>query len=71
MAEEEVRQERKFVKVKNAKSRFIKIKCPDCNSEQVTFIRASSVVSCSVCGSKLAVPTGGNIAVAGEIVGEI
>ena len=46
MAEEEVRQERKFVKVKNAKSRFIKIKCPDCNSEQVTFIRASSVVNC-------------------------
>ncbi len=71
MPEGEQKEERKFVKIRNSKSSFIKIKCPDCSSEQVTFVKASSVVNCSVCGAKLAIPTGGNIAIAGEVTGEI
>ncbi|MCL4315256.1 MAG: 30S ribosomal protein S27e [Candidatus Thermoplasmatota archaeon] len=63
--------DKKFIKVRKIKGKFIKIKCPDCNSEQVTFVKASSHVNCSVCGAKLAEPTGGNVAISGEIVGEI
>lgn len=63
--------EKKFTKVRKINGSFIRIKCPDCNSEQVTFVKASSPVNCSVCGAKLAQPTGGNVAISGEIVGEI
>jgi len=41
------------------KSRFLKVKCNDCNNEQVIFGSASSIVVCQVCGSTLAKPTGG------------
>lgn len=35
------------------------IKCPDCSSEQIAFERASTTVTCRICGSTLATPTGG------------
>jgi len=44
---------------KNRRSKFLKVKCHDCNNEQIIFNKASMVVKCSVCGSTLAKPTGG------------
>jgi len=38
---------------------FLKVKCPDCGNEQPVFERASTVVTCLVCGATLAKPTGG------------
>lgn len=51
-----------------AKSKFIKIRCNDCENEQVLFDRASSTVHCHICGSKLAVPAGGKAKIKGKIL---
>ena len=50
------------------KSKFIKVRCKDCENEQVLFNKASNVVSCHICGSKLAVPSGGKAKIKGEIL---
>jgi len=50
-----------------AKSRFVKVKCPDCEHEQTIFDHPSTVVKCLICGRTLAEPTGGR----GEIKAEI
>jgi small subunit ribosomal protein S27e len=38
---------------------YARIGCADCDNEQVMFARPSNEVSCRVCGSPLAHPTGG------------
>ncbi|MDK2790300.1 MAG: small subunit ribosomal protein S27e [Methanothermococcus sp.] len=38
------------------KSRFLKVQCTDCNSEQVVFGCPSTVVKCTTCGKTLAEP---------------
>ncbi|PTD94004.1 30S ribosomal protein S27e [archaeon SCG-AAA382B04] len=40
-------------------SKFIKVKCEDCENEQVIFSKVSNNVECNICGRTLAVPTGG------------
>ncbi len=62
--------ERIFSKPKGDKRGFIRIKCPDCSNEQYVFMRPSSEVTCNVCGSVIAKPTGGKLAAGGEIVPE-
>jgi small subunit ribosomal protein S27e len=51
--------------------KFVKVKCKDCDNEQVIFIRASTVINCVVCGSTLAKPTGGKAELKGEVVGVV
>lgn len=51
-------------------SKFIRVKCPDCSAEQVTFDRTTVKVHCQVCGATLSEPTGGMAALKGEIVGD-
>ncbi|MEM2094219.1 MAG: 30S ribosomal protein S27e [Candidatus Bathyarchaeia archaeon] len=50
------------------RSRFIRVKCPDCGNEQVTFNKAASVVKCNICDSVIAEPTGGTAKIRGEII---
>ena len=38
---------------------FYRVRCPDCDGEQIIFGKASTTVSCAVCGTTLAEPTGG------------
>jgi small subunit ribosomal protein S27e len=57
-----VRQSRKN------RSRFIKVKCPDCENEQVVFEKASTTVSCVVCSKVLATPAGGKADLQAEIL---
>ncbi|MBS3760011.1 30S ribosomal protein S27e [Halodesulfurarchaeum sp.] len=38
---------------------FLHVECPDCENEQTIFEKASSEVTCAVCGTTLATPTGG------------
>jgi len=57
--------------MKKPKSRFIKVRCRDCENEQVLFDNASTVVSCHICGSKLAIPKGGKALIKAEILEEI
>ena len=50
------------------RSKFLRVKCPDCGNEQTIFSHATNLVSCNVCGAPLAKPSGGKIEVKGEIV---
>ncbi|VVB90683.1 30S ribosomal protein S27e [uncultured archaeon] len=50
------------------KSRFLKVKCTDCENEQVIFGCASNTVSCLVCGRTLAEPSGGKAIVKTQII---
>ena len=52
--------------MKKPKSNFIKVRCKDCENEQVLFDKASNEVSCHICGSKLAIPRGGKAEIKGE-----
>ncbi|MFB6113053.1 MAG: 30S ribosomal protein S27e [Halodesulfurarchaeum sp.] len=47
---------------------FLRVQCPDCENEQTMFGKASSEVTCAVCGTTLARPTGGKANVEGEII---
>jgi len=49
-------------------SKFIKVRCKDCENEQVLFNKAGNEVQCHICGSKLAIPTGGKAKIKGEIL---
>jgi small subunit ribosomal protein S27e len=53
------------------RSRFYRVKCPDCENEQVIFGKASTVVDCIVCGKVLAEPAGGRARITAEILSEI
>jgi small subunit ribosomal protein S27e len=49
-------------------SKFIKVRCKDCENEQVLFNKAANLVYCHICGSKLAIPSGGKAKIKGEIL---
>ena len=48
--------------------RFLRIRCPDCEHEQICFDRAATTVACAVCGHTLARPTGGLAELDAEVV---
>jgi small subunit ribosomal protein S27e len=50
---------------------FIRMRCKDCNNEQIIFKKASTTVVCQICGSVLAEPTGGIANIKGEILEEL
>ena len=45
--------------VQQPKSRFLKVKCLDCENEQIIFGHATTEVTCQKCGKVLAKPSGG------------
>jgi len=47
---------------------YFSVECPDCENEQIVFGKAATDVSCAVCGTTLAVPTGGMAEIDHEIV---
>ncbi|MEM0372868.1 MAG: 30S ribosomal protein S27e [archaeon] len=49
----------KKASVPQPKSKFLRVKCDDCGSEQVTFNAASHDVNCLVCGKPLVKPGAG------------
>jgi len=50
------------------KSKFIRVKCPDCENLQVIFDHPSIDVKCLVCGRTLAEHSGGRGSIKAEIV---
>ena len=50
------------------KSKFIKVRCNDCENEQVLFDKATTPVSCHICGSKLVIPSGGKARIKGKVL---
>ncbi len=53
------------------RSKFFRVKCPDCENEQIIFEKASTVVDCVVCGHVLAEPRGGCAILKAEILAEL
>lgn len=43
-------------KIKITSSKFVRVRCPKCENEQVIFGKASSIVKCINCGTILAKP---------------
>lgn len=52
-------------------SRFINVKCKDCENEQVIFNKVSNDVECRICGRTLAKPTGGLAELKSKVVEEV
>ena len=55
-------------KSKDNRNPFLRVKCPDCENEQIIFSCASSVVECEVCNKTLAEPSGGRAIIKSEIL---
>ena len=47
---------------------FIRVRCEDCENEQVLFGKAAGTVDCAVCGSTLATPAGGEAELHGDVL---
>jgi len=50
------------------RSKFLRVKCPDCGNEQVVFSHATTTVHCNICGATLVSPSGGRVIIKGEVV---
>ena len=46
-------------------SQFLKVSCKDCGNEAIVFSRATTAITCGVCGSTLTMPAGGNAKLVG------
>jgi small subunit ribosomal protein S27e len=49
-------------------SKFIKLRCPKCKNEQVSFGKSSTVVKCLVCQKVIVEPTGGKSRIKARIL---
>jgi small subunit ribosomal protein S27e len=47
------------------------VKCPKCGNEQLIFSNAVNKVTCNVCATVLAEPTGGKARIKGDITAEL
>lgn len=50
-------------------SKFQKVKCKECDEENIVYSHASSSVTCKSCGNVIAEPTGAVATLHGEISG--
>jgi len=49
-------------------SKFLRVRCLSCESEQIVFSNTSHEVKCRTCGEVLAEPTGGKAKIKGSII---
>ena len=56
------------MRIREPSSKFIKIRCPKCKNEQITFGKSSSTVKCLVCAKVLSEPTGGKSKIKARIL---
>ena len=57
--------------MRNGVTKFVKVKCKDCENEQIVFSKAATKVACNVCGAGLAEPLGGHAKFLGEVTAEL
>ena len=50
-------------------SKFLKVKCKECNEENIVYSHASSSVTCKSCGNVIAEPSGAAATLHGDISG--
>ncbi len=58
------------VLIPKPRSKFLRVRCPNCGNEQIIFSHASIVVRCLVCGNVLATPTGGKAQILATVIKE-
>ncbi len=56
---------------KKRRSKFLRVKCTDCDNEQLVYSHASTLVRCQVCSKTLVVPRGGEAEVKTTILGTV
>ncbi|BCU68552.1 30S ribosomal protein S27e [Sulfolobales archaeon HS-7] len=56
------------IPIPEPKSKFLRIKCPNCSNEQVVFSHSSFQARCTACGTILIESRGGQAKILGEIV---
>ena len=49
-------------------SRFLRVRCISCESEQIVFSHTSTLVQCQTCGEILSEPTGGKARIKGVVI---
>lgn len=54
--------------IKEPTSRFVKIRCPKCKNEQISFGKSSTEVKCLVCNKLLVEPSGGKSRIKARIL---
>ena len=50
------------------RSKFLRLRCDDCENEQIVFDHATTTVRCNVCGRTLVEPRGGKAAIKSKII---
>jgi small subunit ribosomal protein S27e len=50
------------------RSKFLRVKCSKCGNEQMIYSNVVNKVTCNVCGTDLAEPSGGRAKIKGEII---
>ena len=51
--------------------KFLRVSCTDCGHETIIFDRASTSISCSICGSTLAISAGGKATLSGSTIVDV
>ncbi|MBI5072782.1 30S ribosomal protein S27e [Candidatus Woesearchaeota archaeon] len=54
--------------IRESSSKFVKIRCPKCKNEQITFGKSATQVKCLVCAKPLVEPSGGKSHVKARIL---
>jgi small subunit ribosomal protein S27e len=49
-------------------SRFLRVRCISCESEQIIFSHSSTKILCQTCGELLAEPTGGKAKINASVI---
>lgn len=49
-------------------SKFVKVKCPKCNNEQIIFGKATTTVRCLICNNILAKPMGKKVKIRAKVL---
>ncbi len=62
---------RRKILIPMPRSKFLIVRCPDCENEQIVFSHSSFPARCLVCGRVLVEPTGGKAKILGTIVREL
>jgi small subunit ribosomal protein S27e len=56
------------LKLKETKSKFVKVRCPKCKNEQIIFGKSASNIKCLVCENEIAEATGGKTKIKARIL---
>ncbi|MEM2089594.1 MAG: 30S ribosomal protein S27e [Candidatus Pacearchaeota archaeon] len=50
------------------KSKFVRVRCPKCDNEQVIFGKATTIARCLKCKTQLTKPTGGKAKIRAKVL---